>query len=84
MRITLDVPQNQVEALLAFLKNLKGVTIQSQENESGLREPQSPQINDEIPDWHKEIVNERLENYKSNPDDLIDFDKAMDDLDKKL
>lgn len=72
MRITLDVPQNQVEALLDFLKNLKGVTIQSQENES------------DVPDWHKEIVNERLENYKSNPDDLIDFDKAMDDLDKKL
>lgn len=39
---------------------------------------------DEIPEWHKEIVRERLENYKKNPQQLNDFDSAMDDLEKGL
>lgn len=30
----------------------------------------------EIPEWHKEIVRERIK--KSNPDDLMDWDQAKD------
>ncbi|MFN3640841.1 MAG: addiction module protein [Flavobacterium sp.] len=38
----------------------------------------------EIPEWHKKIVRQRLEDYKQNPDSAIDFDSAMDDIDKEL
>ncbi len=38
----------------------------------------------DIPDWHKNLVRERIEDYKNNPDQSLDFDSAMDDLEKKL
>jgi hypothetical protein len=38
----------------------------------------------EIPEWHKKIVRQRLEDYKQNPDSAIDFDSAMDDIEKEL
>ncbi len=38
----------------------------------------------EIPEWHKKIVRQRLEDYKQNPGSAIDFDSAMDDIEKEL
>lgn len=38
----------------------------------------------EIPEWHKTIVAESLEEYKRNPSSAQDFDEAMDELDKGL
>ena len=38
----------------------------------------------EVPDWHIQIVNERVEEYKKNPKLALDFDDAMDDLKKNL
>lgn len=38
----------------------------------------------DIPVWHKNIVNERLEDYKNNPGQAIDFDTAIDDIEKDL
>ena len=37
-----------------------------------------------IPDWHKELVLKRLEDYKKNPGSALDFDSAMDDIEKEL
>lgn len=37
-----------------------------------------------VPDWHKEVVLKRLEDYRQNPDSAIDFDTAMDDIEKDL
>ena len=37
-----------------------------------------------VPEWHKNLVNERLENYKKKPDTAIDFDSAIDDIEKEL
>lgn len=37
-----------------------------------------------IPDWQMKEVRKRLEDYKSNPDQAIDFDTAMDDIEKDL
>jgi len=37
-----------------------------------------------IPDWHKELVLKRLDDYKNNPDSAINFDKAIDDIEKDL
>ena len=38
----------------------------------------------DIPDWHKEIVRERMADLKNNPQQAIDFDKAMDETDRLL
>jgi len=38
----------------------------------------------DIPEWHKDMVRERLEDYEKNPDSAMDFDSAMDDIEKLL
>lgn len=38
----------------------------------------------EIPSWHQSIVRERLEEYRKNPGEGLDFDKAMDEIEKAL
>jgi Putative addiction module component len=38
----------------------------------------------DIPEWHKAIIDQRLAAYKANPTDVIDFDKACDDIEKEL
>lgn len=37
-----------------------------------------------IPAWHINLVKERLEDYKNNPDSVLDFDIAMDNIEKEL
>lgn len=38
----------------------------------------------DVPAWHKAIVRERLASYKTQPDQAIDFNSAMDDIEKDL
>ena len=37
-----------------------------------------------IPDWHKDIVRQRLADFKKCPEQAIDFDEAMDDIERDL
>jgi hypothetical protein len=37
-----------------------------------------------IPDWQKDIVRQRITDYKKHPEQAIDFDVAMDDIEKDL
>jgi len=37
-----------------------------------------------IPEWHKELVFKRLENYKQKPNSVLDFDAAIDDIEIDL
>lgn len=37
-----------------------------------------------IPEWQINAVRERQEQYKKNPNQAIDFDAAMDDVEKDL
>jgi hypothetical protein len=37
-----------------------------------------------VPDWHKDLVRKRLDEYSKNPDIVMDFDSAMDDIEKEL
>lgn len=36
-----------------------------------------------IPEWQKEEVRKRLEDHKNNPNDVLDFDEAMKDIEAK-
>jgi Putative addiction module component len=38
----------------------------------------------EIPEWHKEIVRKRMELYKNNVDQVLDFDASLDEIEKNL
>jgi len=37
-----------------------------------------------IPRWHIDIVRERLKHFKENPEQVVDFDAALDDIEKSL
>jgi len=37
-----------------------------------------------IPNWHKKEVERRILDYKKNPASGIDFDLALDDIEKEL
>jgi len=37
-----------------------------------------------VPEWRKELVLKRLEDYKQNPGSAMDFNTAMDDIEKDL
>lgn len=38
----------------------------------------------EVPEWHKEVVRKRMELHKSNPDQALDFDATLDQIEKGL
>jgi hypothetical protein len=37
-----------------------------------------------IPEWHKKVIDQRLKQYKENPDDVTDFDSFFDELKQEL
>lgn len=38
----------------------------------------------DFPSWQMDKVRERIEDYKNNPDQALDFDKTMDEIEKEL
>jgi len=42
------------------------------------------QENSNIPAWHEDVVRKRMEDYKQNPEQVLDFDQAIDDIEKNL
>lgn len=38
----------------------------------------------QIPDWQMEEVLRRIEDYENNPEQALDFDSAMDEIEKEL
>ena len=38
----------------------------------------------EIPEWQKNEVRERIEEYKKNPDSLVDIDDVFSEIDREL
>lgn len=37
-----------------------------------------------IPDWHKEIIDFRLKNYKENPNNVTDYDVFCKEIEAEL
>jgi hypothetical protein len=40
--------------------------------------------NIEVPEWHKGIVQERMENYRKNPSQAMDFDEAIREIENDM
>jgi hypothetical protein len=38
----------------------------------------------DVPQWQMNEVNKRMKAYENNPDLAMDFDKALDDIEKEL
>lgn len=38
----------------------------------------------ELASWQKQLIDERLNDYYQNPEDVMDFDKTLDDIEKNL
>jgi t-SNARE complex subunit (syntaxin) len=38
----------------------------------------------EMPSWHIDVLNERLEEYQIHPEKMDDFDDALNDIEKIL
>ncbi len=38
----------------------------------------------ELAQWQKNVIDERLNEYYDNPNDVVDFDKTIDDIEKSL
>ncbi len=38
----------------------------------------------QIPDWHKEIVNKRINDFEKNNTELLDFNKVMEQIENEL
>jgi hypothetical protein len=39
---------------------------------------------DNVPQWHKDIVLKRLKEYQDHPEIALDFDVAMEEIEKRL
>lgn len=42
------------------------------------------QNNTELTSWQKEIIDQRLDDYYQNPDDVVDFDTTIANIRKKI
>lgn len=38
----------------------------------------------QLANWQKQVIDQRLSAYESNPEDVFDFDETLDDIEKKL
>jgi hypothetical protein len=38
----------------------------------------------DVPRWHKDIIREGLENHQTDKSKALDFDDAMDEIEKEL
>ena len=64
MTITLKFPDSKAAFILELLQNLKFVHIEKEED---------------IPAWHKAILDERNADYEQNPEDLLDWEDIQKD-----
>lgn len=75
MKITLNIPENKIEAFWAYIKDLKYV-----KDKVINREEKS----EDVPEWQKELVLKRIEEHKRNPKKLIPANKALDNVLQQL
>lgn len=66
--VTLQIPDNKYQFFMELVHNL------------GFDKAEDH----DIPEWHKEVIDLRMSDYKKNPDQVMDFDQAMDEIEKNL
>jgi len=78
MKILLDIKDSKVAFVLELLNNFKFVKTE-------LLTPQAEELkNIKLTTWQKKIIDERLNDYYNNPNNVADFDKTIKDIEKNL
>ena len=70
-QFTILIPDNKESLFIELMKSL-----------SFVKKIEPTEIID-IPDWHKDIINERLENYKKNPEEYRDWEEVQKEINQK-
>jgi hypothetical protein len=70
-QIAVTIPDNKETLFIELMKNLSFVkgskTIESMD----------------IPEWHKDIIDQRMENYKKNPESYLDWEVVQKEIKHK-
>lgn len=70
-QITISIPDNKEEFFIDLMENLSFVKkIESVENI-------------DIPEWHKAILDQRMENYKNNPESYREWEDVKKEINQK-
>ena len=70
-QITISIPDNKEQLFIDLMKSLSFVKkIESVENT-------------DIPEWHKTIIDQRMENYKNNPESYREWEDVKKEIDTK-
>lgn len=69
--IAVTIPDNKESLFLEIMKSLSFV------------ESAEPIENEDIPEWHKVIIDNRIENYRKNPESFIEWDLVKKEIDQK-
>jgi len=70
-QITISIPDNKEEFFIDLMKSLSFVKkIESVENI-------------DIPEWHKAILDQRMENYKNNPERYREWEDVKKEINQK-
>jgi hypothetical protein len=73
MKLTLDIPNNQVDFFLQLIRSLNfDIKIEKKETEM------------DIPEWHTAILEERLSLYETNTSGFVKWDDLKKDIEKQL
>ena len=78
MKVELDIKDSKVNFVMELLNSLSFVKAKP------LSDNKVKKNELEIPDWHIAILQQRMQSLKANPNAAIDFDKAIDDIEKEL
>ena len=46
--------------------------------------PNIEYVEDDTPQWHKDIIDKRLKDYHENPNDVVDFETTIANIRKKI
>lgn len=70
-QIAVTIPDNKESLFLEIMKSLSFV--------------ESAELieNEDIPEWHKVIIDNRIENYRKNPESFIEWDLVKKEIDQK-
>lgn len=70
-QITVTIPDNKESLFIELMKSLSFV--KAIDNMESM----------DIPEWHKAIIDQRLENYKKNPESYRDWEDVQKEINQK-
>jgi hypothetical protein len=70
-QIAVTIPNNKETLFIELMNNLSFVKKVETIN------------NTDIPEWHKAIIDERMDNFKNNPESYRDWEEVQKEISKK-